>query len=204
MSKFQYDFSFNPISHTILGLVLNNSAVCEGISKLAKLVFDHIGIKSLIVTGKAKNPVFEGSSENHAWNIVKIDGNPYHLDITFDMTIMNKNNRYDYFLLCDEDIKKDHIITDKTPSCSIKENDYYTKNKMSINKIADLDNYIKDQLKLNKKTMTFKIMNEKFSESILKTILNKAQQHYTSFSQKSGSTSIEYNTSQMVFEITYN
>ena len=123
LERFKYDFEFSKESYTVLGLVLNNTAVCEGISKFAKLVFDRIGIKSLVVFGQAKNPINAGKFENHVWNIVKVEGNYYHLDITFDMTLMDKCKRYDYFLLNDKEIQKDHIIIEKVPVCTVSKGD---------------------------------------------------------------------------------
>jgi len=203
LNIFKYDFNFNPYSFTVLGLVLNNTGVCEGIAKYAKLIFDYIGIKSLIVLGKAKNPAFEDKMENHAWNIVKVDGNSYHLDITFDMTIKDKNNRYDYFLINDEDIKKDHIITDKVPACTSRGKDYYSINKMTVNNMSELDLYIKKAITQGNKNIVVKIMNVKFSDSIVNNIVNNAQRHYVNIVKKSVSTSISYNLTQMIFEINF-
>ena len=105
------------ISHTILGLILHKTAVCDGIAKYVKAVLDYLGVSSLVVSGKAQSPLYYDKMENHAWNIVKIDGATYHLDVTFDMTIKNELTRYDYFNLCDDEIRKDHIIISDVPKC---------------------------------------------------------------------------------------
>jgi len=99
----EYDYKFNESSHSVIGPVFYNTAVCEGIAKFVKIIFDYIGIKSLIVSGKTKHPT-TGLTENHAWNIVEINGDFCHLDVTFDMTLTDKQNRYDYFNLPDKDI----------------------------------------------------------------------------------------------------
>jgi hypothetical protein len=107
LDNFKYDHAAGEYSNSILGCILNGSAVCEGIAKFAKLAFDHLGVESLFVPGKATDPADAQSVENHAWNMVNIEGRYYHLDITFDMTLSEKTKRYDYFCLSDEDIRKD-------------------------------------------------------------------------------------------------
>ena len=46
----------------------------------------------------------------HMWNSVKIDGNWYHLDITWDDS---ENAYYHYFNLSDKVIKRDHVIAER-------------------------------------------------------------------------------------------
>ncbi|MBQ8295338.1 MAG: transglutaminase domain-containing protein [Clostridia bacterium] len=82
---------------------------CSGISRAAKLLFDFAGLKSVVVTGKGiptgKPP------EAHAWNMVEIDGQWYHLDITF-MIGHNPDKRepfyYDFFNQDDAEAQKNH------------------------------------------------------------------------------------------------
>lgn len=52
----------------------------------------------------------------HAWNIVNIDGEPYQLDVTWD--IGTDYQRYDYFNLKDEWIEQDHKADCVLPVCS--------------------------------------------------------------------------------------
>ena len=49
----------------------------------------------------------------HTWNIVRINGQYYHLDATFDNTLGKNEDgltsiRYDYFNLDDKNIFRDH------------------------------------------------------------------------------------------------
>jgi len=76
--------------------------------------------------------------ELHMWNIVSINGNAYHLDVTFNMSQSTRIKRYDYFNLSDADIKKDHIITSKFPKCSIPNKDYYSANSLVVFNLKDL------------------------------------------------------------------
>jgi transglutaminase/protease-like cytokinesis protein 3 len=113
LTNFTYEYAPDDYSYTILGPILRNTAVCEGIAKYVKLALDYLGVKSIVVSGKAKNPLDDSINETHAWNIVEIEYRTFHLDVTFDMTVKAKINRYDYFNLCDDDIEKDHTTIGK-------------------------------------------------------------------------------------------
>ena len=72
------------------------TAVCEGFANTFKEFCDELGIKCKIVHGYArgKSSSLAGESEgsvrsNHAWNIVKIKGNKYLVDCTWDEGYMN-------------------------------------------------------------------------------------------------------------------
>ena len=203
LNNFEYDYTFGEHSHSILGLALNKKAVCESIAKFVKLAFDYIGIKSLVVSGKAKNPALDSGLEGHSWNIVRINGATHHLDVTFDMTIKDKILRYDYFNLCDKEIKKDHVIVDDVPACDATGSDYYSVNALTINRLSELDNYIGKALKQRNRHILVKIKNEPYSDGVADKVMNIAQRQFSTHG--SGSTMIEtsYNASQMVFEIIF-
>lgn len=85
------------VSHSIVGPLLYQKAVCDGITKTAKVLFNLCKIPSKVITGTALGNV-SNTKGPHAWNIVKIKDFWYNLDITFDNTISTKENiRYDYF-----------------------------------------------------------------------------------------------------------
>ncbi len=85
--------------------------VCSGISKAAKFLFDMVGIRSLLLTGRTTGA--GSSNEDHCWLMVKISQGfhslpqRYHLDITFDMTTHSKR----YFNMTDQEILADRILT---------------------------------------------------------------------------------------------
>ncbi len=71
-----------------------------------KYFLDYLDIESMIVVGSA-------NGENHAWNIVNIDGDYYHIDATWDDPVTDDGTDtiiYDYFNLKDKDIEKKLII----------------------------------------------------------------------------------------------
>lgn len=73
----EYPFYTNitDIEHTAYGALANGSSVCQGYAMAYMYLLNRVGIKN-----------YYASSDklNHAWNIVYIDGMPYHVDVTFD------------------------------------------------------------------------------------------------------------------------
>lgn len=75
-------------------LLINKSAVCEGYALSAYRLLTDTGLECKIITGT-------GDGESHAWNIVKVDGEWYNLDLTWDDPISSSGQPildYDYFL----------------------------------------------------------------------------------------------------------
>jgi len=128
----KYDYSFKESSFECVGPILFGKGVCEGISKASKLLFDAAGISSIIAHGKSNNQSIHDVADNlHAWNIVSINNSYYHIDITFDLSIMTFGVIwYDYVNLSTEDISVDHKYDKKEyPHCSHSK-DYYIEHDM--------------------------------------------------------------------------
>ncbi len=88
----------------VYGALADKKAVCSGYARAAKMLLNRVGIECRIVSGMSKN-------SGHMWNQVKIDGQWYNLDITWDDPITDGDviyNRYSYFNLTDEQIGVDH------------------------------------------------------------------------------------------------
>jgi len=197
IKNFSYDYSFGEHAHSVLGPILHGTSVCEGISKLVKLVFDYLGVKSLLVIGSARNPI-NNKMEGHMWNIIKLDGKTYHLDVTFDLCLSGSSIRYDYYNLCDHQVKKDHIITSDVPGCLTSGNDYYTLNSQVIRGSRELSGYIAEKLRHGQKNIAFRAINKKNIVNIVIEIAN--EQCRRSFR---GGYSIQYshNPEQSIFEL---
>ena len=112
--------------------------VCEGIAKSVKILCDALGIWCMIALSEA-NPA-KGIKYRHAWNVVRIGGQYYHLDATFDNTLGSGGPlRYDYFNLSDQQIFRDHEpVLWKAPICENGEHFYYKEKKLSFTKMEDV------------------------------------------------------------------
>lgn len=92
--------------HTAEGALLYGKAVCEGFARAFKLLLDRVGIPCIVVTGTAVNHT--GVPENHAWNIVRIDGKNYNVDVTWNAEGIKKGRTPFYYNVPDHQLAKDH------------------------------------------------------------------------------------------------
>ena len=137
-----YDKLKKAYSHEIIGPLGHGVGVCEGIAKSVKVLCDALGIWCMIAIC-GNNPE-KGIKYRHTWNIVKIGGQFYHLDVTFDNTLgkhslAGQELRYDYFNLEDKKIFRDHEpLIAPAPSCTDGDHFYYRERKLSFTKIEDV------------------------------------------------------------------
>lgn len=98
----KYNLNSKANAHTPYSVLVNGEGVCEGYALAALLMFEELGIEAKYVIGDAGGP--------HAWNLVKVDGQWYHLDTTWNDPVPDQGDKvhYNYFLITDEKIKKDH------------------------------------------------------------------------------------------------
>ena len=67
----------HPLAFTAYGALVEGSAVCEGYAKAMKLLLNSAGIHCITVTGTLSN-------QGHMWNMVKVGGKWYNVDVTSD------------------------------------------------------------------------------------------------------------------------
>lgn len=88
---------------SVYGAFLEKKGVCEAYSRAYKYILDDIGIENILVTGTAANS--NGASEEHMWNYVKVNGNWYAVDVTWDDPIiigggtLSDESKHKYFLV---------------------------------------------------------------------------------------------------------
>ncbi|KAA8674433.1 cell wall-binding repeat-containing protein [Clostridium sp. HV4-5-A1G] len=90
------------------GVLINKIAVCQGYADAMYRLLKAAGIESLMVSGTATNGV---QTEGHAWNIVKIGGQYYQLDSTFDDPSYKDGSNHpthDYFNVTDDFLSQNH------------------------------------------------------------------------------------------------
>ncbi|MFF5995729.1 DUF5050 domain-containing protein [Lysinibacillus sp. KU-BSD001] len=90
-------------SHSAYAVAYEGKGVCQGYALFAQRLLQALGMESMYVVGE----VYTGG---HAWNLVKVDGEWYHLDTTWNDPVPDRGNgvQYDYFLLNDADMGIDH------------------------------------------------------------------------------------------------
>lgn len=75
---------------------------CYGLSMLTYEMLKQAGIANKIILGKVKTAY---GSDSHAWNLVQIGKNWFHLDVTWNL---DKKSSRKYFNLTDKQISVDH------------------------------------------------------------------------------------------------
>lgn len=113
--------------NNIYGAFVNKRALCQGMAKAFSYLCGKVGIETLTVTGDA-----DGIA--HMWNMVKIGGEWYHIDPTYDNAespTYGRYVRYDYFCLDDETIYSKRNIYEQDydyPKASSQRCNYHVKN----------------------------------------------------------------------------
>lgn len=97
-----------PMAQTIFGAIVEGKTQCEGYAKAMGYLCDMAGIENMLITGENEKRL------SHAWNLVKVDGDWYNIDATFDDPVGSGGPefiRYNYFNVPnDEIIDKSHFI----------------------------------------------------------------------------------------------
>lgn len=100
----------SPLARTAYSVLVRHLAVCEGYAMAYRYLLNKVGIRSEEVLS---------AKMNHCWNYVHIDGNWYHVDVTWDDPVyVGKNSGgtpilHDYFLLSDAAMRaKEHDAWD--------------------------------------------------------------------------------------------
>lgn len=131
---------------------------CAGYAKAMQYLCDKAGIDCMVITGENE----KGST--HAWNKVKVDGEWYNLDATWDDPILStpdyKFLKYNYFLVPDSWInEKTHFMINTRelasgstykffdpPAATATEQNYFIKNGFVYNDADSADKAIKAEL----------------------------------------------------------
>lgn len=119
-------------SQNICSVFLQGESVCMGYAKAMQYLLIEQDILCTIVNGTA------GQGEEHAWNLLLLDGQYYHLDVTWgddSYTVANDDassvgmTNYSFFCVTTEEILKTHTIENvvELPECIADENNYYVK-----------------------------------------------------------------------------
>ena len=104
----QYDTTFK--RYSAYDILNGGSAVCQGYALLMDALLNEAGFNTIFVTGNVRpefrvdtNVVSDGG---HAWNMVQVDGNWYHLDATWDDPTPDQPGvvGYSFYMLTDAEV----------------------------------------------------------------------------------------------------
>lgn len=98
------------LSHTYYGpegVLFHGLGVCNAYTLTYSMLLDAAGIPNMTVTGTATDRS-SGVSGSHAWTLIRLSGDWYHVDPTWDDPIPDGRERRTYFCLTDAEMAEDH------------------------------------------------------------------------------------------------
>lgn len=114
-----YTLNTSTSPHHVYTLLKEGKGVCQAYALLAYRLLTEMGIATRYVVGVA-------NGDNHAWNLVKVDGVWYFLDTTFnDASPVLSNSSFKYFLVNSATLKKDHSWIEKNYPSATKNSYFY-------------------------------------------------------------------------------
>ncbi len=90
--------------YTLYGALVDGRAVCEGYARAMQWLLEQCGSESGLVTGT------DLKGESHMWNLVTVNGEPYHLDVTWNDS--NDLPRHNYFNMTTEEAQTTRVFAD--------------------------------------------------------------------------------------------
>ncbi len=137
----EYSFGSDDNDHEYraYGALVEGQAVCNGYAEAFSLLLSCAGIENEFVVGTATS---DGEEENHAWNHVRINGEWYNVDSTWDDPVGENNIIvHVYFNVTDDILWKDHYWDKEAyKKCDSKSWNYYNREGIFF---TDQDNMIK-------------------------------------------------------------
>jgi hypothetical protein len=116
-------------NQNILSVFLGKKTVCQGYACAAQYLLHQAGIETAIVTGS-------GQGQSHAWNLVRLDGEYYYMDVTwgaadYNGTAAPKENgiNYGYLNITTEELLRNHSPQVSFPleECTQTADNYYVR-----------------------------------------------------------------------------
>jgi len=160
-----------PHHQNIISVFVHGESVCAGLSKAAQLLLNQLGIFATYVVGDAFIYGHDGPLP-HAWNLVNVDGNYYHLDVTWGIPSFSEDSDitdritilYDYFLVNDSMVAATHHLRHGVvipPATSIR-NNFFVVNNMFHDTVDEtvLLNALTASIDANQPSATLKFANQ--------------------------------------------
>lgn len=141
------------IEHSAYGALVRGKAVCDGIASGFLLIARALGYESIMVIGT-------GNKAAHAWNMVKISGQWYHLDCTWDINQHMESGEYSYhsLLLSDTLIATDHQWQRKQyPACTTEGKSHHHRVGSYLKSQEELRKFLHGGLAKKRKKFSFRL-----------------------------------------------
>ena len=186
------------------GAIIDGKAVCEGYTRAFQLLCERLGIDCVPINGTCDN---NGSGEpgNHIWNAVKISGDWYYVDATWnDFQPVTEDykvtdiERHQYFNITTEQLLRDHTINDVygsekkfeyynaiVPECTATEYNYFNKEFVTLSDPYNCDDLLAALAKAasnQEEAFEFRVSENVDYDETMQTIINGAAYEWFSYS----------------------
>lgn len=118
INRCQYSDTQSRDESTVVGALLTGKAKCSGYAKAFKLLLNKSGIESVLITGDATD--FNGNTQSHMWNAVKIDDSWCYTDTTWDDPLSENGEElcmHNYFNMTEEMLSRTHSEFNFSAEC---------------------------------------------------------------------------------------
>ncbi|MGN0395360.1 MAG: transglutaminase domain-containing protein [Coprococcus sp.] len=129
-------------AYTAYGVLVSHTAVCDGYAEAFFMFMSCLGIECDIVVG-------DTSEGLHAWNMIKLDDEWYHIDLTWDDSLpdMGAYVKHVYVNLDDKTISQNHTWEEQFYNkCTSEKYNFYKKKFYYYSTYDDYKSNIKIQL----------------------------------------------------------
>ena len=137
------------------GALIEGKAVCQGYAQSLAMILNNLNVEchTIVAMTKGSNPVL------HEWVRVKLDGEWYYIDLTWDDTPWAEDKNYKYFLINTDMISRDHETGYSLaggPEVDGSKYLYYAYKKQGIfaETKDDIDKIIRDQINATNQSYT--------------------------------------------------
>lgn len=157
-------------SYNAYGVLLKGKAVCNGYAQGFMLLSSCAGLQTKMVYGDA-------GGESHAWNCVKLDGEWYMVDATWDDPVPDATGRkfYAYFNVTSDYMRVNHNWEEECfPKCTAEKYNYFYYNDLVCKDVTELKGVLEGILNENRNAQ-LQIRVKDMGESIsLQSIINRS------------------------------
>ena len=170
---------------SIAGVFWKKEAVCAGYAGAVQYLLERIGVPCIYVDGST-----QGSTEGHAWNIVRLDGEYYYVDATNgdqpdflngDAAQLEEHKTiiYDYLCPFPEEYEKKYIRSEEltVPDCTAKDMNFYVLNQGCFDGYdwENIYDYCKMRLDNGAAVVRFKFSNQEAFAAACNELLDNGE-----------------------------
>lgn len=132
-----YDSTLNQETNNAASALLDRITLCQGYAQSFQLIAQALGFEVSLITGSSENV-------DHAWNLVWLDGQPYHVDVTHDDPVPDGGPEdlvsHVHFLRSDAQMQQTHIwVKENYPEAELDGAHYYRRQGLEVATQDELD-----------------------------------------------------------------